>query len=164
MAEVPIANESLRKLPDSITRQLLIVKGRSGLQLQNFDDWLVRNQAQFGKGTDDYVSMVQVHQNSGSLIDTKILGVKEEVKKRRMAIEDGIETEFVERTPRVRNIWVGEYAKLFTPDEAAKTAFAGKTALNWATINGVVPEMVAKASDGFFYPATRNDVVMSPKK
>ncbi len=163
-AEGPVASESLRKLPDSITRQLLIVKGRSGLQLQNFDNFVVRNQAQFGRGTDDYVSMVKIHQNSGELIDAKVLGVREEVRKRRMAIEDGIEIEFVEANPSVRNIWVGEHARLLTPDEASKTDYAGQTALKWATVNRVLPEMVAKASDGYFYPATKNDVVMSPKK
>jgi ribosomal protein L19 len=162
--EGSVARESLRKLPDSITRQLLIVKGRSGLQLQNFDNFLVRNQAQFGRGTDDYVSMVKIHQNSGELIDAKVLGVREEVRKRRMVIEDGVETEFAEAKPRIRNIWVGEYAKLITPDEAAKTEYDGQTALKWATINGILPEMVAKASNGYFYPATKNDVVMSPKK
>lgn len=159
--EVLQGQERVRILPDAINRRLLVVKDRSGLQLQDLDETLVGNQAHFGRGTDDYVSMVEVHETNRL---TRVLGVREEVRKVRMVIVDGVETEFLERSPKVRNIWVGDYVKLFTPNEAAKIPYAGQTALKWAIINGISPEMVVKANNGLFYPATKNDIVMSNSK
>lgn len=109
--------------------------------------------------------MVEAHQNTNAGLSDKVLGIKEEVRKRRMVIgEDGTETEFIEANSKVRNVWVGQYVELMTPKKAANTPFSGQNALYWATVNKVVPEMVVKASNGYFYPATKNDVVMHPKK
>lgn len=163
-SEIPAKEETARVLPDGVKRQLITVKGRSGLLLQDLENWVVENQAQFGRGEDDYVAMVEAHQNTNMGIHSKILGVREEVRKRRQLLVDGVETEFVEATPEVKNVWVGPYVKLLTPEEAAKTDYAGQTALKWATINKVEPEMVVKANDAFFYPATRNDVVITTGK
>lgn len=157
-----VANESVRKLPDAISRQLLVIKGRSGLQLQEFDKGLVKNQADFGKGTDNYVAMAEVHQHNVGGDD--VLGVHEEVRKSRMVTVDGVETVFVEAAPMVKNIWVGKHVKLLTPTEAAEYPYAGQTALKWATVNGQSPEMVVKASNGYFYPATKNDIVMPSER
>ena len=154
--------EPVRQLPDAISRQLLVIKGRSGIQLKPLDEYLVRNQAQFGKGTDDYLAMVEVHQRN---IDADhLLGIHEEIRKRYMITVDGVETEFLEAQPTVKNVWVGQYVKLLTPEEAATTEYAGSTALKWATINGKPPEMVVKANNGFFYPATRSDIVIPSKR
>src|SRR3990167_1742619 len=155
--------EAARLLSDQVTRQLILIRGRSGPLTQDFDDWVVRNQARFGRDTDDYVAMVTAHQNTNIVLDAKVLGIREEVRKRCIATVDGQETEFVEATPFVRNIWVGEHVKLLTPEEAAKTPYSGQTALYWATVNKIVPEMVVRANNGYFYPATKNDIVMSDK-
>ncbi len=160
-------SEPLRKLPDSITRSLLITTGRNGLQQRGFDGWIAQNQTPFRPEADDYyLAMVAAHQ--GSMViptDARILGIREEVTRRCMVIEDGTETEFVEASPIARNIWVGDkHVRLLTPDEAAKIDYSSQTALKWATINGVVPEMVVKANNGYFYPATKNDIVISPQK
>lgn len=152
--------EGARLLPDSVTRQLIVVRGRSWLLYEDFDDLLVENQAKFGKGTDNYVAMVHGGKiGSGEYI----LGIHEETSKRCIVMIDGIETEFVEANPQARNIWVGEYAKLLTPEEAQKTPYGGRTALDWATWGGKTPEMVVRASNGYFYPATSNDEVISAK-
>ena len=156
-----LTNESVRKLPDAISRQLLIVKGRSGLLTEDLNDDLVENQARFGKGTDDYLAMAEAHQlNAGG----DVLGIHEEVRRRRIVTVGGVETEFIEADPKVKNIWVGKYVKLLTPEEAAETPYAGQTALKWATINGKSPEMVVKANNGYFYPATKNDIAISSKR
>lgn len=156
--------EGARLLPEEIRRQLIVVRGRSGLLFEDFDNWLVENQAKFGKGTDDYVAMVQVHDSSKMGPGEKVLGIHEEVSKRCTVVIDGKETEFVEANPQIRNIWVGEYANLLTPEEAANTPYSGRTALDWATQGGKTPEMIIRANNGYFYPATKNDVVMSDKR
>jgi len=162
--EITGGQEITKMLPDVITRQLIVIRGRSGLLLEDLNEGLVKNQAQFGKGTDDYVSMVKVHEYNLKEPGGTILGVHEEVRRRCAVPIDGVYTEFVESVPHVKNIWVGENVKLITPDEAAKWEYSGSTALKWATINGVTPERVVRASNGYFYPATNNDIVVSGKK
>lgn len=161
-SEIPAGQEIAKMLPDTIRRQLIVVRGRSGLLLEDFRDWVVRNQAQFGKGNDDYASMVKAHENTNNSSDgAKILGVHEEVRRTCRILIDGKQTEFVEANPSVRNVWVGKYVKLLNADGAANTEYAGSTALKWATNNGIVPEMVVRASNGYFYPATKKDIVIS---
>lgn len=63
----------------------------------------------------------------------------------------------------MRNVWVGENTQLLTPEVAKKRLLGGQTALDWATHNGVDPEMVVRANNGHFYPASTNDIVMSDK-
>lgn len=155
--------EAVRLLPDQVTRQLILIRGRSGPLTQDFDDWVVRNQARVGRDTDDYVAMVIAHQNTNIGLDAKVLGIHEEVRKRCMVTVDGQETEFIEAVPLVRNIWVGEHVKLLTPEEAAKTSYSGQTALYWAMGQGGVPEMIVRADNGYYYPATKNDIVMLDK-
>lgn len=155
--------EAVRLLPDQVTRQLILVRGRSGPLTQDLDDGVVRNQAKFERGTDDYVAMVTAHQNTNIGLDAKVLGIREEVRKRCIVAVDGQETEFVEATPFVRNIWVGEHVKLLTPEEAAKTPYSGQTALYWAMGQGGVPEMIVRADNGYYYPATKDDIVMLDK-
>ena len=164
-SEIPAGTERARKLPDAISRQLIVIRGRSGLLFEDFNEGLVENQARFGRGTDDYVSMVKMHKNFNNSLDgANILGVREEVGKKCAVSIDGEEIEFVEAKPLVKNIWVGEHVRLLTPEEAAKWEYSGSTALEWATIEGVVPERVVRANNGYFYPATKNDIVMSGKK
>lgn len=155
--------EVAKPLPDKVTRQLILIKGRSGLLIQDMEAWVVDNQAKFGRGIEDYEGMVHAHQNTNVGLEAKVLGIHEEVRKRRTISVGGQETEFVEATPQVKNVWVGQYVKLMTPEEAAKTPFGGQNALSWATVNKVTPEMVVKANNGYFYPATKNDVVISSK-
>lgn len=164
LGETTSQTEVAKPLADQVTRQLILIKGRSGLLIQDMDAWVVKNQAQFGRGTDNYEGMVQAHQNTNVGLEAKVLGIHEEVRKRRTISVGGQETEFVEATPQVKNVWVGQYVKLMTPEEAAKTPFGGQNALSWATVNKVSPEMVVKASNGYFYPATKNDIVVAPTK
>lgn len=150
------------ELPPRVDRKLLGTKGRSGLLLHDMDEWRVRNQAQFGRDTSDYVSMVLAHRGMSGLDD--ILGIQEETR-RMFQVKMGREQlEVMEALPFIRNIWVGEHVKLLTPEQAAEYPHGGQTALRWATINGQVPEMVARASNGYFYPATRDDIALSDRE
>lgn len=170
------AKESVEKLPDSITRQVLVSKGHVGsvLELRKLWDWDFH--PPFSIESDSYYldALVQLKNNMPHpylLAGDVVLGIREEVRKRRTIIlEDGANTEFIEAEPQVRNVWVGNKGiGLYTPDEAAKINYMDdKTALEWATINGngVDPEMVVQANDGYFHPATKNDIVLVsiPKK
>ncbi|MCL5434823.1 MAG: hypothetical protein M1405_00340 [Patescibacteria group bacterium] len=159
--------ESVEVLPPEIKRELLVVRGRSGLLIEPLDESLVANQGQFGKDTGDYASMVIVHQNNsmpGSTGTERFLGIHEEIRRKVRVAIDGKSTDFLEAVPESRNIWVGDYVKLFTPEEAAKMEYAGRKALDWAQSGGKAPEMVAKASDGYFYPATGKDIVVPAVK
>ncbi len=168
------ANESLRKLPDSTTKRLLVTStGRSGLELLDFDDWVAESQAKSGQRIGDYPAMVKAAYQNVNVgwelvrLDAKILGVREEVRKRRIVTVDGTKTEFVEAIPSIRNIWIGEGARLLTPDEATKAHYPGQKVVNlaaWSIVNGILPERFAKVGEGHFYPATKNDEVMSLRK
>jgi hypothetical protein len=153
-----LKQEGARFLPDKTVRKLLISGGRGGIRVEDLNKIVLDNQARFGYSPDDYVGIVQAHQNVVTL--SNILGIQEEVRKSCMVSVDGKDMVFIEETPKVRNIWVGKYTRLLTPAEAEETNHSGRTALAWATRNGVVPEMVAKARDGFFYPATANDIAI----
>jgi hypothetical protein len=157
-------HEDFELLTPEIKRQLIVVKPRMGPLLVDFNPIVVENQAEFGRDTSDYETMVVAHGNCITeeiSIEDKILGVREETRKAANILIDGRETKFVEAEPSVRNIWVGRHVKLYTPEDAAKYDYGGQTALRWATRSGVVPEMVVKASNGYFYPATKNDIVVT---
>lgn len=146
-------------LPNYVGRKLMVIRGRSGMLLEEFNSGVVANQAMFGRNEDDHLAMVRAHSNVG--IADYVLGVHEEVRRRLTVILDNEEIEFMEANPFVRNIWVGDYVKLYTPEVADTMEYAGRTALKWATVNGRVPEMVVKAVNGYFYPATRNDITIA---
>lgn len=151
--------EGPRFLPDGVYRQLIIIKGRSGPLLRDYDKGVMRNLEWMDHGPDDFGSIVRGHQNTDSTI--KVLGIYEEIRKRCVVVVDGVDTEFHEATPKYKNIWVGEHVKLLTPEEAAETHYGGRTALDWASQGGPKPKMVVRANDGYFYPANVNDVVIS---
>lgn len=145
----------------TIERKLLGVKGRSGLIAVDFDEFVVRNQEQFGRGTSDYVSMVMAHRGISSL--DRVLGIREATIRRCALDLNGEIVEFVEARPFTRNIWIGEYVRLISRDEAAKMPYAGQTALSWATVNNQVPKLIVRADNGYFYPATPLDIVKNEK-
>lgn len=106
--------------------------------------------------------MVEAHQRQMSRETfVHVLGVHEEMRKVCTIVVEGTEMEMVALNPTARTIWVGIHVKLMTPEEAEKISRAGKNGLILATFNGVVPEMVVQADNGSFYPATKNDIVMS---
>lgn len=159
----PAVERAPINLEPRIDQKLIVVKGRSGISFQDFKPQVVENQAGFGRTTADYVSMVVAHRNT--VPDYKILGIHQEKRRRCLVQTDGGEqVEFEEANPLKVNVWVGEHVKMYTSEEAAVIEYAGSSALKWATVDGQTPEMVVKASDGLFYPANRNDIIMSDKK
>lgn len=159
----PAVLPEIKSGPEEVTRRLIVVENRSGIQLKDFDPWVVDNQAQFGEREDDVASMVRAHENAKYQgTGTRVLGVS--VDKRdtlERVLPDGTSIRFVEDPPRTVNHWVGESVQLLTPEEASKTPYAGKTALEWASQGGVTPAMVVRANNSYFYPAGINDKVVS---
>lgn len=148
-------------LPPSVDRKLLVVRGRSGLLTEDLDRLVVENQRRFGRNPDDYLSIVFTHQNVNSA--ARILGIREETRRRLLVVLGEEEVEFVEAKASVRNIWVGEHVRLYAPHEAARRDYAGRNALEWATLSGQTPEMVVHANNGYFYPAAANDIILTGK-
>lgn len=90
------------------------------------------------------------------------LGIQEMTWRRIRAFLDGTNFSLVEETPSVRNIWVGEDTKLYTPEEAKQIPHKRQTALISASRwQSTPPEMVVRAKNGEFYPATINDIVIN---
>lgn len=135
--------------------KLLVARREKGLLLEDFDPVVVENQRRLGRDVDDYFSMVVAHQNT--TYEAKILGIHIETRRRLLVTLDGEEVEFVEANPFVRNIWVGENVRLYSPDQAVVYEYA----LRWDTVGGQTPEMVVYANNGYFYPATRNDSIVN---
>lgn len=151
----------VQKITIEVERKLIGVKGRSGLITHDLDEWIVGNQGQFGKTTGDYAAMVLAHREISAF--DRILGMRERIIRRMVLELDGNLVEFKEAHPSTKNIWVGEYVELLPRDQAAKIPYSGQTALYWATINGQVPDFVVKVDNGYFYPATANDIVINQK-
>jgi hypothetical protein len=168
MTEVlPKMTPEIKRIPEMVTRKLLIVEGRSEIKQADYDPFLVRNQAQFGKGEDDYAAMVQVHQNNMSVLNSHVLGVTEQKREAfKQVAPDGTKKTFIEDPPRTVNYWVGEHVKLLTPEEAEAIPFAGQNGLYWATqgAKGEKPELVVRANNGYFYPAKKGDFIIIPPK
>lgn len=144
-------------LPHKVERNLIVYRGGLGLKSFEFGEDL---------NADDPLATIRSQQCS-SFIAGRILGIHEE-SKRRLSV-DG--TEYVEANPLIRNIWVGENSRLYTPEEAATIQHGETNALRWAlehesaltqivlTGTCLYPEMVVRASNGRFYTATKNDTV-----
>lgn len=166
MSEFPPPTESLTVLPPDVKRQLMVVKGRKPLELEDLEEFVLQNLSQFGHDRNDYTAIVRGHENVHSASAGIILGVHEETRQRIKAIIDGKEIEFVQTTPQVKNVWVdAKSTKPITPAEARRIPFGSREDLDWTTIGnkGKDPEMVVQAKDGKFYSATRNDVVLTGK-
>jgi hypothetical protein len=161
--------EAVETLPSQITRTLILISGRDELSTRPLDEDLVANQKQFGKDTDDYAAMVSVHQSNAAVLrdnsgTEKYLGIHEEVRRKVRVMMSGKPITYLEETPDARNIWVGDNVQLLTPDQAANTPYGGRTALDWAKAGGKTPEMVVRASNGYFYPANAKDIVVPESK
>lgn len=162
------AEQRVEILAPSINREVLYVStvpGRSVLLVKPFDPSLVGLQAQFGRGEDNVAAMAVVHEN----LREKVLGIRETTRRQFRITVDGEQIITQEATPTVVNKWISwastsPHEQLITAGEAQEYQYAGKTALEWATVNGEVPEMVVKANNGYFYPATLNDVIVKVKE
>lgn len=152
-------------LEPSVVREILFVEDdHSGLKTKPFDSILVEHQIRSGRGIDDPVQMVLMHDNFGE----KELGIRETTKQQYSITIDKKQIVTEEKKPSVKNIWISwanKFCKLLTIDEARETQYGGKSALEWATTDGgKVPEMVIRASNGYFYPATSKDEVVTANK
>lgn len=107
-----------------------------------------------------------------STVSGRILGIHEEARRRLSIKTQGEEVEFIEANPFIRNSWVGEGIELYTPEEASTIKHSGETARRWhsfmfehGSLNSLFYtgnsnlEMIVKATDGYFYAATKNDTV-----
>lgn len=88
---------------------------------------------------------------------------------RRYLVTDvsGVRTEAEEVDPAARTIWISypdRQVNFFTPDEARKIANRGRSALDWATKDGVEPRRVVCAWNGNFYPAGLRDRIIRSNK
>lgn len=155
---------SITRLPDEITRELVFIKGRSGLLYEPFNPGLVANQARFDKPESNLEAMFQVHARNASA-DKRILGIREMVKECFDIIFDGQSRTVVSKDPQTKTTWFGSGVRIISPEEAAQIPYAGRTALNWAKDLILIgtPEMVVKANNGFFYPASRKDIAVDLK-
>ena len=166
-SEVKPAAEHVEILSAEVRRTLLLIRGRSGLLEEPLNEFIVANQRQFGRDTDDYASMVLAHQTNtfpGSKENEIYLGIHEEVRRKVRVVIDDKPVDFLEAVPEVRNIWVGDNVQLLTAEQAGKKEHEGRTALDFAKSGGEIPEMVVWASDCRFYPATARDIVVSAVK
>src|SRR3989338_1958965 len=80
-SEVKPAAEHVEILSAEVRRTLLLIRGRSGLLEEPLNEFIVANQRQFGRDTDDYASMVLAHQTNtfpGSKENEIYLGIHEE--------------------------------------------------------------------------------------
>lgn len=161
ITEIPVFNAGMPiLLEDLVERRLMVVKPPSGLLLQDLDMGIVATQASSWRNTDGYLAMIRAHQYIRPASD-QILGIHEELRRRCIVFIDEEEVEFAEIKPfMTRNIWVGKFTRLYTAEAAANIDHAGSTALICATVNNKVPEMVARASNSYFYPATINDITI----
>jgi len=144
-------------LQPEVDRKLMYVrKGqRRIVLLDNLDSSLDGPQFQLDQAT-DIVAHAPSYRN-GMLY----LGIHEVTWRRVRAFIDNTNFSLIEETPSVRNIWVGENAKLYTPQEAEQIPHKRQTALAAASRwTEATPEMVARAINGEFYPATKNDIVV----
>ncbi len=160
-AERP-TEEPIKEVEPEIVREVLVRKGHA-LIAKSFDPFVVRNQEQFGPDKDDAPSMALAHEDFGE----QALGVRVTTR-RQFQLTVGREMISAQETlPKIVTSWISWSnfpSRMLTPDEARKTPHGGRTALDWATHGGVVPEMVVQAG-GYYYPASRNDrIVNTPLK
>lgn len=164
MSEFPPPTESLTILPPDVKRQLMVVKERRPLELEDLEEFVLQKLSQSGHDQNDYAAIAREHQSNHSA--GMILGVHEETRQRIKATIDGKEIEFVQTTPQIKNVWVdAKSTKPITPAEARRIPSGSRGDLDWVTIGnkGKDPEMAVQAKDGKFYSATRNDVVLTGK-
>lgn len=162
MADSKLREGTINQLPDEVSRSLVYVSGRSGIQLKPFDPGIVANQAHFGCPESDLTAMFIAH-NVAAIGET-ILGIREETKRRYdLVFADGETEAVLSKDSEVATTWFGENVKIMARDEAGKTEYAGQTALKWATVGEVVPDAVVRARNGYFYPASPNDKAVSVK-
>jgi len=160
---IDVSKGDITKLPDEIQRCLVFISGRHGsLQFKPFDPAIVANQSGLGRPESDLESMFKAHDRMSSLGE-QVLGIREEVRRRFILVVDSLAQDVVSRIPDVKTTWFGEYAKLMTTDEARMVSFAGRTAFDWAKSGKTDPEMVVKARNGYFYPASVKDNVNTIK-
>lgn len=98
----------------------------------------------------------------------KVLGIRETTRRQFRINVNGEQITTQEATPTIVNKWISwadtSCVQLITAGKAKEYQYAGKTALEWATVNGKVPEMVVRANNGYFYPATSNDIIVNVKE
>jgi hypothetical protein len=155
------AENKIEILEPEITREILVRRGREGLTTIPFSPSLVKNQEQFDRTVNDVDYIAQTHAKFGE----DPLGVRETTIRQFEITVNGETISVKEADPLVVNKWIsyeGMPAKLLSQEEARKYPYAGKTALDWATKEGKVPEKVVQAG-GQFYPATNRDVIVPSK-
>ena len=161
--------QKIEILPPSIVHEVLCTSLYAGGGLDRLfakpsDPFLIRNQARFVPAENNVMLRALAHNEHGD----KVLGVRKITRRQFGITVDGEQIITQEATPAVVNKWISWANKrpcsLMAADEARKTPYGGGTVLQYVTgSDDRIPEMVLRAGDGNFYPATSRDIIVETR-
>lgn len=150
------------QIEDAVEHNLLVFGDRLYHVIEApVDNVVISNQRE--QGRNDAASILIAHSNTMGSYTGTLAGVITRTRSAfKITLPDNSVITTIEPTPySVVRTWIGKKDRLLTPDQAKARRFGSKNGLEWATTDGIEPEMVFQGGpNGYFYPASKNDKVV----